>query len=114
MEQLGNILFFLVLLAFMLFIAMSIRVAKEHERLAVFMLGRYFQLKGPGLVVCIPGVQKAVRLAVGDEGRFKSDEIAEFQGYGLPVVLSGEAGVNTPVRIRSFSGRQVHVESVAD
>ena len=90
---------------------LSIRVAKEHERFAVFILGRFFALKGPGLIIRAPFVQESIRLALGDKGRFKGDGIAEFQGYGLPVTTDTAVGVNTPVTIRSFSNGQVHVET---
>ena len=88
----------------------SIRVAKEHERFAIFILGRFFALKEPGLIIKAPFVQESIRLAIGDKGRFKGDGIAEFQGYGLPVTADAAVGVNTPVRIRSFSNGQIHVE----
>lgn len=94
---------FLVMLA-------TIRVAKEHERFAVFVLGRFFALKGPGLVISLPLIQKSVRLAIGEKGKFKGDGIAEFRGHGLPVTIDTSVGLNTPVRIRSFSNAQVHVE----
>jgi hypothetical protein len=93
-----------------LLILASIRMAKEQERFAIFMLGRFFALKGPGLVVSLPLVQKAVCLAIGDKGRSKGDGIAEFRGYGLRVIGDTSIGINAPVRIRSFSNSQVHVE----
>lgn len=95
-----------------LFIMMlaSIRLAKEHERFAIFMLGRYFALKGPGLIICLPFVQQAVRLAIGGKGKYKGDEIAEYSGYGLPVVAESTLGINTPIIIKSFNNGQVHVE----
>jgi hypothetical protein len=73
-------------------------------------LGRFFMLKGPGLVISLPFVQKAVRLAIGNKGKFKNDGMAEFFGYGLPVVAEGAVGTNTPIKIKSFNNGQVHVE----
>jgi len=40
---------------------MSLRVLREYERGVVFLLGRFWRVKGPGLVVIIPGVQQMVR-----------------------------------------------------
>ncbi|WP_028214871.1 slipin family protein [Paraburkholderia mimosarum] len=40
----------------------SIRIFKEYERGVVFMLGRFWKVKGPGLVLIIPAVQVAVRI----------------------------------------------------
>jgi regulator of protease activity HflC (stomatin/prohibitin superfamily) len=51
---------FAVLLAALL--ASSLRVLREYERGVVFMLGRFWRVKGPGLVVLIPGIQQMVRV----------------------------------------------------
>lgn len=37
-------------------------VLREYERAVVFMLGRFWQVKGPGLIVIIPFVQQIVRI----------------------------------------------------
>lgn len=38
------------------------RILREYERAVVFLLGRFYKVKGPGLIVIIPGVQKMVRV----------------------------------------------------
>lgn len=38
------------------------RCWKEYERGVVFMLGRFWRVKGPGLVIVIPAVQTMVRV----------------------------------------------------
>jgi regulator of protease activity HflC (stomatin/prohibitin superfamily) len=43
-------------------IAASIRIFREYERGVVFLLGRFWKVKGPGLVIIIPGIQQAVRV----------------------------------------------------
>ncbi|WP_207005194.1 slipin family protein [Trinickia mobilis] len=54
----SSILFlFLVIL-----VASSIRIFREYERGVVFMLGRFWKVKGPGLVLIIPIVQQVVRI----------------------------------------------------
>jgi regulator of protease activity HflC (stomatin/prohibitin superfamily) len=40
----------------------SIRVLREYERAVVFQLGRFWKVKGPGLILVIPGVQQIVRV----------------------------------------------------
>ncbi|GAB2893068.1 slipin family protein [Paraburkholderia jirisanensis] len=42
--------------------AASIRIFREYERGVVFMLGRFWKVKGPGLVLIIPVVQQVVRM----------------------------------------------------
>ena len=38
------------------------RVLREYERGVVFMLGRFYKVKGPGLIIIIPIVQQMVRV----------------------------------------------------
>jgi regulator of protease activity HflC (stomatin/prohibitin superfamily) len=45
-------------------VASSIRVLREYERGVVFMLGRFWKVKGPGLVLLIPVVQQMVRVGL--------------------------------------------------
>ena len=40
----------------------SLRILREYERGVVFQLGRFWRVKGPGLIVLIPGVQQMVRV----------------------------------------------------
>src|SRR6476661_2794451 len=42
----------------------SVRVLREYERGVVFQLGRFWRVKGPGLVLVIPGVQQMVRVGL--------------------------------------------------
>jgi regulator of protease activity HflC (stomatin/prohibitin superfamily) len=51
----------LIVLLLILF-GMSIRILREYERAVVFQLGRFWRVKGPGLVILIPGIQKMVRV----------------------------------------------------
>lgn len=37
------------------------RVLREYERGVIFMLGRFWKVKGPGLIIVIPGIQQMVR-----------------------------------------------------
>jgi len=51
-----------VLLLFLL--ASSLRVLREYERGVVFQLGRFWKVKGPGLVILIPAIQQMVRVGL--------------------------------------------------
>jgi regulator of protease activity HflC (stomatin/prohibitin superfamily) len=42
----------------------SLRILREYERGVVFMLGRFWKVKGPGLVLVIPGIQQMVRVGL--------------------------------------------------
>ncbi|MEC4676624.1 MAG: slipin family protein [Nitrospirota bacterium] len=42
----------------------SIKILKEYERGVVFRLGRIIALKGPGLIIIIPGIDKLVKVSL--------------------------------------------------
>lgn len=44
------------------FLASAFKVLREYERGVVFMLGRFWKVKGPGLVIVIPIIQTMVRV----------------------------------------------------
>jgi regulator of protease activity HflC (stomatin/prohibitin superfamily) len=43
-------------------LASGLRILREYHRGVVFMLGRFWKVKGPGLVIIIPGIQQMVRV----------------------------------------------------
>jgi regulator of protease activity HflC (stomatin/prohibitin superfamily) len=45
-----------------LLLAISVRILREYERGVVFQLGRFWAVKGPGLVILIPVLQQMVRV----------------------------------------------------
>ncbi|HRP22492.1 MAG TPA: slipin family protein [Thauera sp.] len=51
----------LVLLLIFLIIA-ALKILREYERGVIFMLGRFWRVKGPGLVIVIPGLQQMVKV----------------------------------------------------
>jgi len=51
-----------VLVLAVLVLASSLRILREYQRGVVFQLGRFWRVKGPGLVVLIPGIQQMVRI----------------------------------------------------
>jgi regulator of protease activity HflC (stomatin/prohibitin superfamily) len=51
-----------VIVLVLLLIGSSLRILREYERGVVFMLGRFWRIKGPGLIILIPGIQKMARV----------------------------------------------------
>lgn len=45
----------------LIFLFSAINILKEYERGVVFLLGRFWKVKGPGLVIVIPVLQQMVR-----------------------------------------------------
>ena len=50
-----------IALAFSL-LFMSIRILPEYQRGVIFFLGRFQKVKGPGLIIVIPGIQQMTRV----------------------------------------------------
>jgi len=43
-------------------IFLSIKIYREYERAVVFLLGRFQAVRGPGLIIIVPGIQQTVRV----------------------------------------------------
>ncbi len=59
MLELGGWTSFLLVI---ILLASSFRILREYHRGVVFMLGRFWKVKGPGLILIIPGIQQMVRV----------------------------------------------------
>ena len=46
----------------LILLAMSLRILREYERGVVFQLGRFWAVKGPGLILLVPVIQQMVRM----------------------------------------------------
>ena len=56
-------IFWIVLIVLLLGLAFyTFRVLREYERGIIFFLGRFQKVKGPGLIVVIPGIQQIVKV----------------------------------------------------
>jgi len=60
----GDVIPFLIFPIVFLFILLvnSIKILQEYERAVVFSLGRFTSVKGPGLIILIPFIQKMIRI----------------------------------------------------
>ena len=52
----------LLIAAVAFFVFSAIKILREYERGVIFLLGRFWRVKGPGLIIVIPGIQKMVRV----------------------------------------------------
>ncbi|MEW5938601.1 MAG: SPFH domain-containing protein [Chloroflexota bacterium] len=59
----------LVLLGAFVFLSNAIRIVPEYQRLVVFRLGRCVGTRGPGLVLLIPVIDRAVRVDLREQVR---------------------------------------------
>lgn len=49
-------------LIILLLLASSFKILREYERGVIFLLGRFWKVKGPGLIIVIPIIQQMVRV----------------------------------------------------
>ncbi len=53
---------YVVVLIILLFFISAIRILREYERGVIFLLGRFWKVKGPGFIIVIPLIQQMVRV----------------------------------------------------
>src|SRR6056297_2022893 len=54
--------FAVVSLAILALLFSAVRILREYERGVVFLLGRFYKVKGPGFIIIIPFIQQMVRV----------------------------------------------------
>jgi len=64
MEQSFNIILITAIVFLMFILASAIRILREYERGVVFRLGRLIGVKGPGLILLIPVIDKMVKVSL--------------------------------------------------
>ena len=63
LEELMSLMSYAIaLIVLAAFVAYAFRILREYERGVVFLLGRFWKVKGPGLVILIPFIQQMVRV----------------------------------------------------
>jgi regulator of protease activity HflC (stomatin/prohibitin superfamily) len=59
-----NVFVIIIVVVFAALLFSAFRVLREYERGVVFMLGRFYGVKGPGLIILIPILQQMVRVGL--------------------------------------------------
>lgn len=54
--------FYILITFVVLFFVSAIKILREYERGVVFLLGRFWKVKGPGFIIIIPVIQQMVRV----------------------------------------------------
>jgi regulator of protease activity HflC (stomatin/prohibitin superfamily) len=57
-----NIFLYVVIVLIIIVLMSAIKILKEYERGVIFLLGRFWKVKGPGLIIVIPIIQQMVRV----------------------------------------------------
>ena len=51
-----------IVLAIIVLLFATLRILREYERGVIFTLGRFWKVKGPGLIIVVPGIQQMVHV----------------------------------------------------
>ena len=94
----------LVVLVIAVALIASVRVLREDQRATARLLGRTLVIKGPGLVLRIPGLhQRWQQHSIGDRGVLLENGRVLLNGVELPVeVRGGDAQAGAAVRLSQF------------
>ena len=57
-----NYFLLVIVIGILVLLAYALRILREYERGVIFQLGRFWKVKGPGLIIVIPGIQQMVRV----------------------------------------------------
>ena len=87
----------------------STREIPDNQRAALFRGGEFQKLAGPGKVMVLPLVDRAIPLAIGDVGEALVEGRAQFGGADVPIRSSAHLDTGDPVRIVGFDREQAAV-----
>ena len=93
----------------MVFLAFSMRVVGEEQRIALFRLGRYIGLKGPGLVMVVPYMDRGCKITVDDQGELIAGGTGKFGEFEVPVVYNSSIATGSTIRVVGFAQDRLQV-----
>ena len=62
MSVTATVIYFVVAALVLAIVLYSLRVLREYQRGVIFLLGRFWKVKGPGLIIVVPIIQQMVRV----------------------------------------------------
>jgi regulator of protease activity HflC (stomatin/prohibitin superfamily) len=93
----------------MLFLAVSIRVVPERQRLALFRRRRFAGLKGPGAVIVLPFLDRYCKINEGDEGVLLTSGTGKFGEFEVPVIFNYSISNGSPIKVVGFAPDKLQV-----
>jgi regulator of protease activity HflC (stomatin/prohibitin superfamily) len=90
---------FLAAFLAMIWLASAIRIVPEHQRLAVFRMGRYLGTRGPGAVILIPTLDRGFKVDMREQERsFSSQDILTADQYPIMVETRWHYKITDPMK----------------
>ncbi|MBN1473056.1 MAG: hypothetical protein JW914_00430 [Syntrophaceae bacterium] len=100
---------FVISVLVVMFLLASLKIASEYQRITVFRLGRYFGIKGPGLIVIVPIIDKCHKFSIGEHGQLISENTGKFKEAEIPVEYNTKIYVGSQIKVTGFSNDIVQV-----
>jgi regulator of protease activity HflC (stomatin/prohibitin superfamily) len=76
-----------IILVYAFMMSVAIRIVPETQRLVIFRLGRYLGVRGPGIVMVIPGIDRGVKIDLREQERgLPGESILTGDRYPVTVV----------------------------
>ena len=97
------ILFFIIFI----FLARSIRIAKESERFAVHAIGQFKEFKGPGMQLKLSSQTEWTRIKADSRGKIVTDNMLRIDDVDIPYTSEEKLKVGDYVRISGFEDKGV-------
>lgn len=93
----------------MLFLAVSLRVVPERQRLALFRRGHFAGLKGPGAVIVLPFLDRYCKINEGDQGQLLTSGTGKFGEFEVPVIFNYSIADGAPITVVGFAQDRLQV-----
>jgi regulator of protease activity HflC (stomatin/prohibitin superfamily) len=90
-------------------IAIAAKIIPENQRIVIYRLDRFLGVKGPGLILTLPLVDKVVRVALGAVGVLTQDETMSIHGQEVLVHILDQSVAGQTVSIEGFEDEVVLV-----
>ena len=104
--------FLTTVLVLALIVVAVVRIVPDRSRYAIFREGRFVELKGPGLLVKLPGrSDKWVRLSVDDQADMIDRHLAAINGVNVPIETEENETSGTGMRVSGFRADRVLIGS---
>jgi hypothetical protein len=105
-----DVFFLTIVFALVVIVVAVVRIVPDHSRYAVFQAGSFIELKGPGLLVKLPGrSQKWVRISVGDRADLIDLHLAAINGVNIPIESEEGKASGIGMRVSGFRDDKVLV-----
>jgi hypothetical protein len=99
-----------VIIVFMIFVLMRLKIIKENERFAIHILGQFKGLKGPGLLIKFAGKEaKWTLIKADDRGKVVTDNMFRIKEKDIPFKSADKVRPGSFVRISGFENEHVIV-----